>query len=52
MASHNVHQVRRIAERVGIMLDGELIEGNTKDRLFISPEDPRTRAFISGEFIF
>lgn len=52
MASHNVHQVRRIADRVGILLNGELTEVGTKERLFTCPEDPRTRAFISGEFIY
>lgn len=52
MASHNVHQVRRIADRVGIMFDGELIEVNTKKQIFENPKDARSYAFINGEFIY
>ncbi len=52
MASHNIHQVRRIADRVGILLNGELIEVNTKERIFTHPDDARSHAFINGEIIY
>jgi len=52
MASHNIFQVRRIADRVGILLNGELIEVNTKEQLFTQPKDARSYAFINGEFIY
>lgn len=52
MASHNIYQVRRIADRVGILLNGELIEVNTKEKIFMHPDDARSRAFINGEFIY
>jgi tungstate transport system ATP-binding protein len=52
MASHNIYQVRRIADRVGILLNGELIEVNTKMQIFTHPNDARSCAFINGEFIY
>jgi len=51
-ATHNMYQVKRIADRVGILLDGELIEVNSKERIFEAPEDARTRAFVEGEMIY
>ncbi len=52
MASHNLYQVRRIADRVGILLNGELIEVNTKEQIFTRPFDARSYAFINGEYIY
>ncbi len=52
IATHNMYQVRRIADRVGILLDGELIEVNGRERIFTEPEDRRTRAFVEGEMIY
>jgi len=52
LASHNIYQVRRIADRVGILLNGELIEVNTKEQIFTHPDDSRSYAFINGEFIY
>lgn len=52
MASHNIYQVRRIADRAGILLNGELIEVNTKDDMFTHPKDGRSLAFINGEYIY
>ncbi|MDP2840870.1 MAG: phosphate ABC transporter ATP-binding protein [Candidatus Methanoperedens sp.] len=52
IATHNIYQVKRIADRVGILLNGELIEVNSKERIFEAPEDARTKAFINGEMIY
>lgn len=52
MVSHNIYQVRRLADRVGILLNGELIEVNTKEQMFTRPFDARSYAFINGEFIY
>lgn len=52
MATHNIPQVRRIAHRVGILLNGELIEVNTKEKIFKNPEDERTASFINGDMIY
>ena len=52
LATHNIPQVRRIADRVGILLNGELIEVNSKEGIFSSPKDARSKAFINGEMIY
>ncbi|MDD5472884.1 MAG: phosphate ABC transporter ATP-binding protein [Candidatus Methanoperedens sp.] len=52
IATHNIPQVRRIADRVGILLNGELIEVNTKEGIFMAPEDARSEAFLKGEMIY
>lgn len=52
ISSHNIYQVRRLADRVGILLNGELIEVSTKEKIFAHPDDPRSDAFINGEYIY
>ncbi|HMB44809.1 MAG TPA: phosphate ABC transporter ATP-binding protein [Candidatus Methanoperedens sp.] len=52
LATHNIPQVRRIADRVGILLNGELIEVNSKEGIFSKPKDTRSEAFIKGEMIY
>ncbi len=52
IATHNIPQVKRIADRVGILLDGELIEVNSKEKIFTNPENTRTSAFINGKIIY
>lgn len=50
--THNVFQARRLATRVGLLLDGRLIEVGDAPGFFESPRDPRTRAFVNGEMIY
>jgi tungstate transport system ATP-binding protein len=52
IATHNIYQVKRIADRVGILLNGELIEVNSRDGIFMAPRDARSAAFIRGEMIY
>ncbi len=52
IATHNIPQVRRIADRVGILLDGVLIEVNDKEKIFTAPQDARSAAFIKGEMVY
>ncbi len=52
LATHNLPQVRRIADRVGILINGELIEVNSREGVFSNPKDVRSRAFIDGEMIY
>ncbi len=52
IATHNIPQVRRIADRVGVLLNGELIEVNSIEGIFTEPEDERSAAFIRGEMIY
>ncbi len=52
IATHNIPQVKRIADRVGILLNGELIEVNSKEGIFTAPNDARSAAFLKGEMIY
>ncbi len=52
IATHNIPQVKRIADRAGILLEGELVETGDKKKIFSSPEDHRTSAFLNGEMIY
>ncbi len=52
LVTHNIFQARRLATRVVLLLDGALIEEAPAEQFFGSPRDPRTAAFLSGEFIY
>lgn len=52
LVTHNVFQARRIAGRVGLLLDGRLIEIAPAVDFFERPGDPRTSAFVKGEMIY
>ncbi len=48
IVTHNLQQAARIADFVGFMFLGELVEFDTVDRIFNAPADPRTKNFIAG----
>ncbi len=50
IVTHNMQQAARIADDVGFMLLGELIEFNTAKKVFTDPADERTFGYISGRF--
>ncbi|MCB0199469.1 MAG: phosphate ABC transporter ATP-binding protein [Caldilineae bacterium] len=50
MVPHSVQQAARIADRAGFLLDGELVEVNTTENLFLHPQDQRTEDYITGRF--
>ena len=52
VATHNLFQARRLATRVGFLMDGKLVEIAPAKTLFTSPQDSRTAAFISGEMVY
>lgn len=52
LVTHNIFQARRLATRVGLLLDGELVEVASAEQFFVSPEDSRTAAFIQGDFVY
>lgn len=52
IATHDMHQAERLADRVAVMIDGQLVEiGETKD-VFSSPSTAQTRRFIEGELVY
>ncbi|MEP7200365.1 MAG: ATP-binding cassette domain-containing protein [Chloroflexota bacterium] len=52
IVTHNVFQARRLADRVGLLLNGRLVEISACEDFFERPNDPRTRAFVRGEMVY
>lgn len=52
LVTHNVFQARRLAQRVALMLDGNVVEVADVDTFFETPCDPRTHAFVKGEMVY
>lgn len=50
IVTHNMQQAARIADEVGFMLLGELIEFDNAKKIFTDPGDKRTFDYISGRF--
>lgn len=51
LVTHNVFQAKRLAQRVGLLLGGRLIEIADAPTFFHAPRDPRTAAFVRGEMV-
>ncbi len=52
IATHDMHQAERVADRVAVMIEGRLIEVGPVDRVFSDPNDRRARKFIDGELVY
>ncbi|QLD86408.1 phosphate ABC transporter ATP-binding protein [Natronomonas halophila] len=52
VATHDMHQAERVADRVAVLLDGSITEIAPTEVIFEDPSDDRTRKFISGELIY
>lgn len=50
IVTHNLAQARRISDRCAFMLLGELVEVGPTAAMFAAPRDPRTRAYLGGEY--
>lgn len=50
IVTHNMQQAARIADEVGFMLLGELVEFKSAKKIFTDPSDKRTFDYISGRF--
>ncbi|ADD07503.1 ABC-type transport system ATP-binding protein (probable substrate tungstate) (plasmid) [Natrialba magadii ATCC 43099] len=52
IATHDMHQAERIADRVAVLLGNGIIEVGDTKTVFDNPTDERTRKFIEGELIY
>lgn len=52
VATHDMHQAERVADRVAVLLDHRITEIGPTERIFQHPSDDRTRKFISGELVY
>jgi len=50
IVTHNMQQAARASDFTAFMLDGKLIEYSETSKLFTTPTDPRTEAYITGRF--
>jgi phosphate transport system ATP-binding protein len=50
IVTHNMQQAARASDFTAFMLDGKLIEHNETSKLFTTPTDHRTEAYITGRF--
>ena len=50
IVTHNLQQAHRVADRVGFMYLGDLVEYGDADQVFHSPKAKRTREYVSGGF--
>ena len=52
VATHDMHQAERVADRVAVLLDESITEIAPTEVIFEDPSDDRTRKFISGELVY
>ncbi|BAI62877.1 ABC transporter ATP binding protein [Methanocella paludicola SANAE] len=52
IVTHNMAQAKRLADRIAVVIDGELVETGTVKDILEKPADPRTKAFVSGDMVF
>ena len=50
IVTHNLQQAARISDRTAFFYLGRLVESGDTHRLFTSPHEPRTEAYITGRF--
>jgi tungstate transport system ATP-binding protein len=52
LVTHNVFQAKRLAHRVALLLEGQVVEVSDVGTFFESPRDARTAAFVRGEMVY
>ena len=50
IVTHNMQQAARVSDHTGFLLMGELIEFDATEKMFTTPHDARTEAYITGRF--
>lgn len=49
--THDIFQAKRLSDEIGILIDGKLIEIDKTRKIFTSPNNPDTKAFLAGDLI-
>lgn len=52
IVTHNIFQAKRLATRMILIMDGQIIESAPTDQFFSNPQSPITKAFITGDLIY
>jgi phosphate transport system ATP-binding protein len=50
IVTHNLQQAARVSDATAFFYLGRLIEFDSTDRLFTSPREERTEAYVTGRF--
>jgi phosphate transport system ATP-binding protein len=50
IVTHNLQQAARVSDRTAFFYLGKLVEVDATQRIFTSPREPRTEAYITGRF--
>jgi len=50
IVTHNMQQAARVADSTAFMLNGELVEFASTDKIFTNPGDQRTEDYVTGRF--
>jgi len=50
IVTHNLQQAARVSDYTAFFFMGELVEADTTERMFTSPREERTDAYITGRF--
>jgi phosphate transport system ATP-binding protein len=50
IVTHNLQQAYRVADYVGFMYLGDLVEYGSATSVFNSPREERTKEYVSGAF--
>ena len=50
IVTHNMQQAARISDKTVFMYLGEMVEMDDTDKMFTSPAQKRTQAYITGRF--
>jgi len=51
MATHNMSQGQRIADRIGVLIDGKILQTGSPDEIFCLPKDTEVAEFVGVENI-
>jgi len=52
VATHDMHQAERIADRIAVILGDGIAEFGPAEQVFENPTDERTAKFVSGELVY
>ena len=52
IVTHNIFQARRVADRVGLLLGGKLVEVSDTADFFENPQRAETAAFVKGDIVY
>jgi phosphate transport system ATP-binding protein len=50
IVTHNMQQAARVADKTAFMLQGELVEMDSTEKIFTTPSDTRTEEYVTGKF--